>query len=62
MRMTPTSSKQQSNPDVKRAVIKFTRPTWRQLNRGQFHMYKLRNTHKSSPYLSLKREPPRSGS
>eukprot|EP00957_Ditylum_brightwellii_P046033 3492455-Ditylum_brightwellii.AAC.1 len=44
MRMVPTSSKQQSNPDVKRAVIKFLRPTPRQLKRGQFHMYKLCTT------------------
>ena len=43
MRTAPTS-KQQSNPDVKRAVIAFTRPTLRQLERGQFHTYKLRTT------------------
>eukprot|EP00957_Ditylum_brightwellii_P074297 5645405-Ditylum_brightwellii.AAC.1 len=35
---------QQSNPDVKRAVIAFHRPSPRQLERGQFHMYKLRTT------------------
>eukprot|EP00957_Ditylum_brightwellii_P037923 2868569-Ditylum_brightwellii.AAC.1 len=44
MRMAPTSSKLQSNPDVKPAVIKFTRPTPRQLERSQFHMYKIRTT------------------
>eukprot|EP00957_Ditylum_brightwellii_P028491 2151015-Ditylum_brightwellii.AAC.1 len=42
--MAPTSSKQQSNPNVKQAVIKFTIPTPRQLKRGQFHTYKLRTT------------------
>eukprot|EP00957_Ditylum_brightwellii_P114634 8741997-Ditylum_brightwellii.AAC.1 len=41
--MAPTS-KQQSNPDVKRAVIVFPRPPPRQLERGQFHTYKLRTT------------------
>eukprot|EP00957_Ditylum_brightwellii_P035537 2694155-Ditylum_brightwellii.AAC.1 len=41
MRTAPTSSRQQSNPNVKQAVIKFTRPTPRQLKRGQFHTYKL---------------------
>eukprot|EP00957_Ditylum_brightwellii_P176047 13404975-Ditylum_brightwellii.AAC.1 len=44
MRMAPTSSRQQSNPDVKQAVIKFTRPTPRQLKRSQFHTYKLQTT------------------
>eukprot|EP00957_Ditylum_brightwellii_P151397 11529177-Ditylum_brightwellii.AAC.1 len=44
MRTTPTSSKQQSNPDVKQAVIKYSRPTPRQLECGQFHTYKLRTT------------------
>eukprot|EP00957_Ditylum_brightwellii_P069455 5274194-Ditylum_brightwellii.AAC.1 len=43
MRTAPTT-KQQSNPDVKQAVIAFTRPTPRQLKRGQFHTYKLLTT------------------
>eukprot|EP00957_Ditylum_brightwellii_P008634 655334-Ditylum_brightwellii.AAC.1 len=43
MRTAPTT-KQQSNPDVKRAVIVFTRPTLRQLGYGQFHTYKLHTT------------------
>eukprot|EP00957_Ditylum_brightwellii_P038707 2925707-Ditylum_brightwellii.AAC.1 len=43
MRTAPTS-KQQSNPNVKQAVIVFTRPTPRQLKCSQFHMYKLRTT------------------
>jgi hypothetical protein len=43
MRMVPTTSKQ-SNPDVKQAVILFPRPFPRQLERGQFHAYKLRTT------------------
>eukprot|EP00957_Ditylum_brightwellii_P050148 3801758-Ditylum_brightwellii.AAC.1 len=41
MRTVPTSSKQ-SNPDVKRAVIPFPRSAPRQLEHGQFHVYKLR--------------------
>eukprot|EP00957_Ditylum_brightwellii_P147360 11220710-Ditylum_brightwellii.AAC.1 len=43
MRTAPTS-RQQSNPNVKQAVIKFTRAMPRQLKRGQFHTYKLRTT------------------
>eukprot|EP00957_Ditylum_brightwellii_P111004 8465712-Ditylum_brightwellii.AAC.1 len=43
MRMVPTA-KQQSNPDVKQAVIAFTRPTPRQLEHGQFNTYKLCTT------------------
>eukprot|EP00957_Ditylum_brightwellii_P162392 12366054-Ditylum_brightwellii.AAC.1 len=43
MRTAPTS-KQQSNPNVKQAVIAFTRPTPRQLRSGQFHTYKLHTT------------------
>eukprot|EP00957_Ditylum_brightwellii_P123216 9395198-Ditylum_brightwellii.AAC.1 len=43
MRTVPTST-QQSNPDVKRTVIPFPRPSPRQLERGQFHAYKLRTT------------------
>eukprot|EP00957_Ditylum_brightwellii_P136448 10406297-Ditylum_brightwellii.AAC.2 len=41
MRTVLTSTKQ-SNPDVKRAIIPFPRPAPRQLERGQFHTYKLR--------------------
>eukprot|EP00957_Ditylum_brightwellii_P016410 1234167-Ditylum_brightwellii.AAC.1 len=43
MRTVPTSTKQ-SNPDVKQAIILFPRPAPRQLERGQFHTYKLRTT------------------
>eukprot|EP00957_Ditylum_brightwellii_P114732 8748727-Ditylum_brightwellii.AAC.1 len=43
MRTAPTST-QQSNLDVKQAVIAFPRPTPRQLKCGQFHTYKLRTT------------------
>eukprot|EP00957_Ditylum_brightwellii_P063127 4791770-Ditylum_brightwellii.AAC.1 len=43
MRTAPTS-KQQSNPNAKRGVIVFMRPTPRQLEHGQFHMYKLCTT------------------
>eukprot|EP00957_Ditylum_brightwellii_P123952 9448994-Ditylum_brightwellii.AAC.1 len=43
MRIAPTT-KQQSNPNVKQAVIAFTRPTPRQLEQGQFHTYKLSTT------------------
>eukprot|EP00957_Ditylum_brightwellii_P174307 13270838-Ditylum_brightwellii.AAC.1 len=39
-----STSKQQSNPDVKRAVIAFQRPSPRQLQCSQFHTYKLRTT------------------
>eukprot|EP00957_Ditylum_brightwellii_P162859 12401366-Ditylum_brightwellii.AAC.1 len=39
----PTTSKQ-SNPDVKWVVILFPRPAPRQLERGQFHTYKLHTT------------------
>eukprot|EP00957_Ditylum_brightwellii_P147734 11250438-Ditylum_brightwellii.AAC.1 len=41
---TALTTKRHSNPDVKRAVIAFTRPTPRNLQRSQFHMYKLRTT------------------
>eukprot|EP00957_Ditylum_brightwellii_P084597 6432741-Ditylum_brightwellii.AAC.1 len=34
----------QSNPDVKRAIILFPRLDPRQLERGQFHTYKLHTT------------------
>eukprot|EP00957_Ditylum_brightwellii_P106307 8110419-Ditylum_brightwellii.AAC.1 len=43
MRTVPTSTKQ-SNPDVKQAIILFPRTAPRQLERGQFHTYKLRTT------------------
>eukprot|EP00957_Ditylum_brightwellii_P156654 11922985-Ditylum_brightwellii.AAC.1 len=43
MRTAPTT-KQHSNPDVKQAVIAFTRPTPRNLKRGRFHTYKLGTT------------------
>eukprot|EP00957_Ditylum_brightwellii_P134460 10251120-Ditylum_brightwellii.AAC.1 len=43
MRAVPTSTKQ-SNPNVKRTIILFPRPAFRQLERGQFHTYKLRTT------------------
>eukprot|EP00957_Ditylum_brightwellii_P042025 3182180-Ditylum_brightwellii.AAC.1 len=43
MRMVPTSTKQ-SNLDVKRAIIPFPIPAPRQLERGQFHTYKVRIT------------------
>eukprot|EP00957_Ditylum_brightwellii_P125086 9534889-Ditylum_brightwellii.AAC.1 len=34
----------QSNPDVKQAVIAFQQPQARQLNRGQYYLYKLHTT------------------
>eukprot|EP00957_Ditylum_brightwellii_P090601 6900094-Ditylum_brightwellii.AAC.1 len=41
---TVLASTQQSNPDVKWAVIPFSRPAPRQLKRSQFHTYKLHTT------------------
>eukprot|EP00957_Ditylum_brightwellii_P125484 9565148-Ditylum_brightwellii.AAC.1 len=41
--MAPTST-QQSNPDVKQAVIAFPRHASRQIKNGQFHTYKLHTT------------------
>eukprot|EP00957_Ditylum_brightwellii_P032198 2441324-Ditylum_brightwellii.AAC.1 len=41
--MVPTS-KEQSNPDAKQVVIAFQRPPPRQLERSQFHAYKLRTS------------------
>eukprot|EP00957_Ditylum_brightwellii_P124043 9455509-Ditylum_brightwellii.AAC.1 len=41
--MAPTST-QQSNSDVKQAVIALPRSTPRQLERWQFHTYKIRTT------------------
>eukprot|EP00957_Ditylum_brightwellii_P062198 4720278-Ditylum_brightwellii.AAC.1 len=38
--MVPTST-QSNNPNVKRAVIAFQQPQARQLEKGQYHMYKL---------------------
>eukprot|EP00957_Ditylum_brightwellii_P150882 11488696-Ditylum_brightwellii.AAC.1 len=54
MRTVQTSSKQ-SNLDVKRAIIPFLRPAPRQLERGQFHAYKLRTspTDPTSPIYKL---------
>eukprot|EP00957_Ditylum_brightwellii_P069307 5261617-Ditylum_brightwellii.AAC.1 len=44
MRTAPTSSRLQSNPNVKQAMINFTRPTPRQLKCGHFHTYQLCTT------------------
>eukprot|EP00957_Ditylum_brightwellii_P074883 5691701-Ditylum_brightwellii.AAC.1 len=43
MRTAPTT-KWNSNPNVKRVVIAFMRPTPRNLERGQFYTYKLHTT------------------
>eukprot|EP00957_Ditylum_brightwellii_P064984 4929585-Ditylum_brightwellii.AAC.1 len=43
MRTVPTSPKQ-SNLGMKQAVIPFPRPAPKQLERGQFHAYKLHTT------------------
>eukprot|EP00957_Ditylum_brightwellii_P120010 9158316-Ditylum_brightwellii.AAC.1 len=40
MRTAPTM-KRAGNPDVKRAIILFARPTLRTLERGTYHTYKL---------------------
>eukprot|EP00957_Ditylum_brightwellii_P133109 10149280-Ditylum_brightwellii.AAC.1 len=68
MRIVQTTSRQ-SNRDVKQAIIPFPRPAPRQLERGQFHAYKLHTTPQtrllpltSSPYLSLTTGPQRNGS
>eukprot|EP00957_Ditylum_brightwellii_P076125 5787144-Ditylum_brightwellii.AAC.1 len=42
MNTAPTSMR--SNPNIKRAVIAFQQPQARQLERRQYHMYKLRTT------------------
>eukprot|EP00957_Ditylum_brightwellii_P112461 8573964-Ditylum_brightwellii.AAC.1 len=42
MKIVPSTK--QSNSDVKQAVIAFQRPPTRQLERRQYHMYKLRTT------------------
>eukprot|EP00957_Ditylum_brightwellii_P094895 7227134-Ditylum_brightwellii.AAC.1 len=39
--MKTVQTSKQSNPDVKRAVIVFQRPSPIQLERGQYHTYKL---------------------
>eukprot|EP00957_Ditylum_brightwellii_P061655 4678282-Ditylum_brightwellii.AAC.1 len=68
MRMA-TTIKQQSNPDVKQVVIVFTRPTPRQLKCSHFHMISYAphpqtqpHPPTSSPYPSLIKELPKSGS
>eukprot|EP00957_Ditylum_brightwellii_P012351 932766-Ditylum_brightwellii.AAC.1 len=43
MKTVPTANKR-SNPGMKRAIIPFPRPDPRNLERGQFHTYKLRTT------------------
>eukprot|EP00957_Ditylum_brightwellii_P102452 7809473-Ditylum_brightwellii.AAC.1 len=43
MKTVPTKPRK-SNPDMKRSVILFPRPAPKQLERGQFHTYKLRTT------------------
>eukprot|EP00957_Ditylum_brightwellii_P074887 5692003-Ditylum_brightwellii.AAC.1 len=43
MKTVPMANKH-SNPDVKWAIILFPRPDPRNLERGQFHTYKLRTT------------------
>eukprot|EP00957_Ditylum_brightwellii_P165679 12612639-Ditylum_brightwellii.AAC.1 len=42
--MTPPIASKISNPDVKRAIIPFLRPDPRNLEKGQYHTYKLRTT------------------
>eukprot|EP00957_Ditylum_brightwellii_P118107 9007327-Ditylum_brightwellii.AAC.1 len=43
MKTVPVTTKR-SNPDMKQAIILFPRPDPRNLERGQFHTYKLRTT------------------
>eukprot|EP00957_Ditylum_brightwellii_P065855 4994592-Ditylum_brightwellii.AAC.1 len=43
MKTVPTATKR-TNLDVKQAIILFPRPEPRTLERGQFHIYKLRTT------------------
>eukprot|EP00957_Ditylum_brightwellii_P180425 13744068-Ditylum_brightwellii.AAC.1 len=52
MKTAPTSM-QQSNPNMKQAVIVFQRPSPRQLDCSQFHMYKLCTTPTTSPIYKL---------
>eukprot|EP00957_Ditylum_brightwellii_P171731 13073689-Ditylum_brightwellii.AAC.1 len=42
--MKTAPSTKQSNPSMKQAVIAFQQPPPRQLERGQYHMYKLHTT------------------
>eukprot|EP00957_Ditylum_brightwellii_P113521 8655526-Ditylum_brightwellii.AAC.1 len=42
--MKTAPSTKQSNPNVKQAVIAFQQPPTRQLERGQYHTYKLSTT------------------
>eukprot|EP00957_Ditylum_brightwellii_P009745 734654-Ditylum_brightwellii.AAC.1 len=63
-----STSMHESNPDVKQAVIAFQRPSSRQLEPNRFHTFKLRTPPQtqlhpstSSQYLSLTREPLKSG-
>eukprot|EP00957_Ditylum_brightwellii_P102696 7826734-Ditylum_brightwellii.AAC.1 len=41
---TVLTANKRSNPDMKQAIIPFLRPEPRNLERGQFHTYKLRTT------------------
>eukprot|EP00957_Ditylum_brightwellii_P042614 3226898-Ditylum_brightwellii.AAC.1 len=41
---TATTTPKSSNLDVKRAIIQFPRPDPRNLEKGQYHTYKLRTT------------------
>eukprot|EP00957_Ditylum_brightwellii_P181408 13818543-Ditylum_brightwellii.AAC.1 len=43
MKTAPTAPKS-SNPDVKQAIIPFLRPDPRNLEKGQYHTYKLCTT------------------
>eukprot|EP00957_Ditylum_brightwellii_P134732 10271938-Ditylum_brightwellii.AAC.1 len=43
MKTVPTATKR-TNPDVKRAIILFPRPEPRNLEKGQYHTYKLCTT------------------
>eukprot|EP00957_Ditylum_brightwellii_P131003 9992977-Ditylum_brightwellii.AAC.1 len=53
MKTVPTANKH-SNPDVKRAIILFPRPELRNIERGQFHTYKLRTTPADATYAIYK--------
>eukprot|EP00957_Ditylum_brightwellii_P177981 13556719-Ditylum_brightwellii.AAC.1 len=43
MKTVPTANNR-TNPDVKRAIIPFLRPELRNLEKGQYHTYKLHTT------------------
>eukprot|EP00957_Ditylum_brightwellii_P182935 13934753-Ditylum_brightwellii.AAC.1 len=43
MKTVPTATKH-TNPDVKQAIIPFLRPEPKNLEKGQYHTYKLRTT------------------